>query len=86
MEQQLLVRFTCVTSLQVSCALQTKSKSFWKPQRVTAAELHGLGQTEGSTTADPLVKPATEVRHNYKDGAVDSRLRKLLVVLIKVQN
>lgn len=44
-----------------------------------------MGQT-GDTTVKNLVKPATEVRHDNKDGAVDRVLGKSLVVLTKLQD
>jgi len=65
--------------------LWAKSKNFMEAT-VTASELHRSGQTEGATTVKQLVKPAAEVRHDYKDGAVDRGLGKLLVVLTKVQD
>lgn len=45
-----------------------------------------MGQTEGGTTVKKLVKPAAEVRHDYKDGAVDRGLGKSWVALTKVQD
>lgn len=63
-----------------------RARTLRKPQTVTAAESHRLGQTEGGTTVKQLVKPAAEVRHDYKDGAVDRGLGKWSVVLAKVQD
>lgn len=57
----------------------------WKPQTVPAGKVCRLGQT-GDTTVKNLVKPATEVRHDNKDGAVDRVLGKSLVVLTKLQD
>lgn len=45
-----------------------------------------MGQTEGSITVKKLVKPAAEVRHDYKDGALDRGLGKSSVKLTKAQD
>lgn len=61
-----------------------RARTLWKAQTVTAANLQRLGETEGGTTVKTLVKPAAEVRHDYKDGTVGRGLGKSLVVLTKV--